>query len=140
MRKPPHFHYPFSKLYGILIDGIFGRNFLEFPVGTACIADVQFKGRGSDRNFAVCYFFSENILTFFFLHFKGRAKNVWESPAGCLMFSFTLQMEDGRKVPLLQYIVSLAVTEAIKECCQVKVSSTPFSVVVLSSQNGGKLV
>lgn len=56
------------------------------------------------------------------------------------MFSFTLQMEDGRKVPLLQYIVSLAVTEAIKECCQVKVSSTPFSVVVLSSQNGGKLV
>ncbi|RWW13282.1 hypothetical protein GW17_00023019, partial [Ensete ventricosum] len=27
-------------------------------------------------------------------------------------------MEDGRKLPLLQYVVSLAVTEAIKELCQ----------------------
>jgi biotin--protein ligase len=42
---------------------------------------------------------------------------VWESPAGCLMFSFTIQMEDGRVVPLLQYVVSLAVTEAIKDVC-----------------------
>ncbi|RRT47099.1 hypothetical protein B296_00039464 [Ensete ventricosum] len=49
---------------------------------------------------------------------EGRAKNVWESPMGCLLFSFTLQMEDGRKLPLLQYVVSLAVTEAIKELCQ----------------------
>lgn len=54
---------------------------------------------------------------------EGRAKNVWESPMGCLLFSFTLQMEDGRKLPLLQYVVSLAVTEAIKELCQTNVSS-----------------
>ncbi|PKU69553.1 biotin--protein ligase 2 [Dendrobium catenatum] len=74
---------------------VVSKNFCEFPVGTACITDFQYKG-------------------------KGRAKNVWESPAGCLMFSFTLQMEDGRKVPLVQYIVSLAVTEAIKESCQAK--------------------
>lgn len=53
--------------------------------------------------------------------FEGRAKNVWESPIGCLLFSFTLQMEDGRKLPLLQYVVSLAVTEAIKTLCQKKV-------------------
>ncbi|KAJ6405263.1 hypothetical protein OIU84_013269, partial [Salix udensis] len=33
------------------------------------------------------------------------------------MFSFTVQMEDGRVVPLLQYVVSLAVTEAIKDVC-----------------------
>lgn len=38
------------------------------------------------------------------------------------MFSFTLQMEDGRVVPLLQYVVSLAVTEAIKDLCQLYVS------------------
>ncbi|XP_020598921.1 biotin--protein ligase 1, chloroplastic-like isoform X2 [Phalaenopsis equestris] len=74
---------------------VVSKNFCDFPVGTACISDVQYKGRG-------------------------RSKNVWESPAGCLMFSFTLQMEDGRKVPLLQYIVSLAVTEAIKQSCQAK--------------------
>ncbi|CAL9040169.1 unnamed protein product [Musa banksii] len=69
------------------------KNFGELPVGTVCVTDVQIKGRG-------------------------RAKNVWESPMGCLLFSFTLQMEDGRKLPLLQYVVSLAVTEAIKELCQ----------------------
>ncbi|KAL0912326.1 hypothetical protein M5K25_018290 [Dendrobium thyrsiflorum] len=74
---------------------VVSKNFCEFPVGTACITDFQYKGRG-------------------------RAKNVWESPTGCLMFSFTLQMEDGRKVPLVQYIASLAVTEAIKESCQAK--------------------
>lgn len=52
----------------------------------------------------------------------GRSKNVWESPKGCLMFSFTIQMEDGRVVPLLQYVVSLAVTEAVKDICQQNVS------------------
>ncbi|XP_078444546.1 biotin--protein ligase 2-like [Wolffia australiana] len=71
------------------------QNFLEIPLGSVCVADLQSKGRG-------------------------RTKNVWESPAGCLMFSFTLEMEDGRVVPLLQYVVSLAVTEAIKEVCRGK--------------------
>ncbi|GAV76219.1 BPL_C domain-containing protein/BPL_LplA_LipB domain-containing protein [Cephalotus follicularis] len=69
------------------------NNFLELPIGAVCIADVQFKGRG-------------------------RSKNAWESPIGCLMFSFTLQMEDGRVVPLIQYVVSLAMTEAIKDVCK----------------------
>ncbi|KAG2709111.1 hypothetical protein I3760_05G224100 [Carya illinoinensis] len=67
-------------------------NFGELPIGTVCVADVQSKGRG-------------------------RSKNVWDSPIGCLMFSFTVQMEDGRTVPLLQYVVSLAITEAVKDVC-----------------------
>lgn len=71
---------------------VVSNNFGELPIGTVCVADVQYKGRG-------------------------RSKNVWESPKGCLMFSFTIQMEDGRVVPLLQYVVSLAVTEAIKDVC-----------------------
>ncbi|RZC06887.1 biotin--protein ligase 1, chloroplastic-like isoform X2 [Glycine soja] len=71
---------------------IVSHNFCELPIGTVCIADVQTKGRG-------------------------RSKNVWESPLGCLMFSFTMQMEDGRVVPLVQYVVSLAMTEAIKDIC-----------------------
>ena len=54
--------------------------------------------------------------------FTGRTKNVWESPKGGLLFSFTLQMEDGRVVPLVQYVVSLAVTEALKEICDKNVS------------------
>nr|BAD26236.1 putative holocarboxylase synthetase [Oryza sativa Japonica Group] len=73
----------------------FGRNFAKLPVGVVCVADVQFKGRG-------------------------RSKNVWESPPGCLMFSFTSQMEDARKLPLMQYVVCLAMTEAIKELCCAK--------------------
>lgn len=57
-----------------------------------------------------------------FTNFAGRSKNVWESPKGCLLFSFTLQMDDGRVVPLVQYVVSLAITEAIKDICDKKVS------------------
>ncbi|KAF5193934.1 Biotin--protein ligase [Thalictrum thalictroides] len=71
---------------------LISKNFSEIPVGSVCVADVQFKGRG-------------------------RSKNLWESPKGCLLFSFTLQMEDGRIVPLLQYVVCLAITEAIKDIC-----------------------
>ncbi|XP_003566181.1 biotin--protein ligase 2 [Brachypodium distachyon] len=66
------------------------QNFAKLPVGVVCVADVQFKGRG-------------------------RSKNVWESPPGCLMFSFTSQMSDARKLPLMQYVVCLAMAEAIKE-------------------------
>ncbi|GJS49066.1 biotin--protein ligase 2-like protein isoform X1 [Tanacetum coccineum] len=65
-------------------------NFREIPIGSVCIADVQFKGRG-------------------------RSQNVWESPKGSLLFSFTIEMEDGRVVPLVQYVVCLAMTEAIKD-------------------------
>ncbi|KAL6210316.1 hypothetical protein ACLB2K_015549 [Fragaria x ananassa] len=71
---------------------VVSQNFCELPNGAVCVADVQFKGRG-------------------------RSKNVWESPKGCLLFSFNLLMEDGRVVPLIQYVVSLAVTEAIKDVC-----------------------
>ena len=37
------------------------------------------------------------------------------------MFSFTLQMADGRAVPFLQYVVSLAVIEGIESHCTSKV-------------------
>ncbi|KAL9266614.1 Biotin--protein ligase 1, chloroplastic-like protein [Drosera capensis] len=57
---------------------VVSKNFGVIPVGSVCVADVQFKGRG-------------------------RPKNVWDSCKGCLMFSFTIQMEDGRMVPLVQY-------------------------------------
>ncbi|KAK3019769.1 hypothetical protein RJ639_003756 [Escallonia herrerae] len=58
---------------------VVSQNFCELPIGAVCVADVQLKGRG-------------------------RSKNVWESPEGCLLFSFTIQMEDGRVVPLVQYV------------------------------------
>ncbi|CAH2043813.1 unnamed protein product [Thlaspi arvense] len=70
-------------------------NFSELPIGTVCVTDVQFKGRG-------------------------RSKNVWESPKGCLMYSFTLQVEDAKVVPLIQHVLSLAVTEAVKALCDKK--------------------
>ncbi|GJZ25534.1 biotin--protein ligase 2-like protein isoform X1 [Tanacetum coccineum] len=38
-----------------------------------------------------------------------------ESPKGSLLFSFTIEREDGRVVPLVQYVVCLAMTEAIKD-------------------------
>ncbi|XP_047338260.1 biotin--protein ligase 2-like isoform X2 [Impatiens glandulifera] len=71
---------------------VVSHNFSELPIGAVCVADFQSKGRG-------------------------RSKNVWESPKGCLLFSFTMQMEDGRIVPLVQYVASLSMTEAIKDIC-----------------------
>ncbi|XP_051123837.1 biotin--protein ligase 2-like [Andrographis paniculata] len=72
---------------------IVSNNFVELPVGAVCVADIQLKGRG-------------------------RSKNTWESPKGCLLFSFTLQMEDGRIVPHVQYVVCLAMAEAINDVCR----------------------
>lgn len=51
------------------------------------------------------------------------------------MFSFTVQMSDGRVVPFLQYVVSLAVVEGIEGHCMSKVRAHPlktarFSVVL----------
>ncbi|KAI5080778.1 hypothetical protein GOP47_0004553 [Adiantum capillus-veneris] len=64
------------------------QNFHAFPLGTVCVADTQVSG-------------------------KGRSSNVWESPKGCLMFSFTLQMDNGHMLPFLQYVVSIALVDAI---------------------------
>lgn len=64
-------------------------------------------------------YLGSDSVSYYFI-FLGRSKNTWESPRGCLMFSFSLQMEDGRVVPLLQYVVSLAVTEAIQSACKAK--------------------
>ncbi|KAG5245878.1 holocarboxylase synthetase family protein [Salix suchowensis] len=78
------------------------RNFGEFPIVTVCIADVQYEG-------------------------LGRSKNVRESPAGCLVFPFTIQMDDGQVVPLLQYVVSLAVTGAVQDPCDQNVIRIKWS-------------
>ena len=67
-------------------------------------------------------YFVVRIRSLWFL--SGRSKNVWESPKGCLLFSFTLQMEDGRVMPQIQYVVSLAVTEAIKDVCDRNVGAS----------------
>lgn len=71
---------------------ILSQNFRALPLGTVCVADVQYQG-------------------------KGRGGNVWESPKGCLMFSLTLQLEDGRTLPFLQYVVSLGVVEGFEVYC-----------------------
>ncbi|KAL3693520.1 hypothetical protein R1sor_007171 [Riccia sorocarpa] len=75
---------------------LLSQNFHTFPQGTICIAGAQLQG-------------------------KGRAGNVWESPKGCLMFSFTIKMTSGRLLPFLQYVVSLAVIEGLEEACNTKV-------------------
>jgi hypothetical protein len=45
---------------------------------------------------------------------KGRGGNVWTSPAGCLLFSFTCQVTDGSTLPFLQYVVALSLVQAIQ--------------------------
>ena len=45
----------------------------------------------------------------------GRGGNRWESPDGCLMFSVCKQLAiPGHRLPFVQYIVSLAVVQAVQ--------------------------
>lgn len=45
---------------------------------------------------------------------RGRGGNIWESPDGCLMFSISLKYSgDGKTLPFVQYVVSLAIVETI---------------------------
>ena len=61
----------------------------EVPPGTVCIADRQTAG-------------------------KGRGCNVWYSPPGCLLFTFTFTTTDGKNLPFAQYLLSLALVQAIQ--------------------------
>lgn len=67
------------------------ENSAVLPEGTVCVADQQVSGRG-------------------------RGSNEWASPPGCLMFTFLGSTTDGRTLPLIQYIVCIAIIKAIKSC------------------------
>lgn len=45
---------------------------------------------------------------------KGRGKNLWISPPGCLCFSFKCQINIASQLPFVQYLVSLALVDAVK--------------------------
>jgi len=79
-------------LYGSTMDSTqtFVMNALEnVDDGFTCLADVQTMG-------------------------KGRGGNTWTSPLGCLMCTFVTLFDDGRTLPFVQYLVSLAILRAIK--------------------------
>lgn len=65
------------------------RQLTHAPSGTLFIADKQVEG-------------------------KGRSGNTWESPAGCLMFSFKFTVTQASRLPFLQYLVSLDLVRAIR--------------------------
>ncbi|CAI5486941.1 unnamed protein product [Closterium sp. Naga37s-1] len=75
-------------------------SFETLPIGTVCISRIQYSGRG-------------------------RGGNTWESPEGCLMFSLSLRWVDGRTLPLLQYVLSLAVVQAIEDMAKERGTSLP---------------
>lgn len=58
--------------------------------GILCVSDVQTSGRG-------------------------RGENRWTSPEGCLCFSFSTGLEEARLLPFFQYVVSIAMYQAISE-------------------------
>lgn len=67
------------------------ENTTKLPDGVVFVADKQYSG-------------------------KGRGGNVWESPSGCLMFSACCRLSiDGRNLPFVQYLVTLAVVDAVQD-------------------------
>jgi len=56
---------------------------------------------------------------------KGRGNNKWVCPLGSLLFSFKIRQSDGNKLPFLQYLIGIAMVEAIKShpsCKDIKVT------------------
>lgn len=45
---------------------------------------------------------------------RGRGENAWSSPIGCLMTSFQVVQTQGARLPMLQYLVALALVKAVK--------------------------
>ncbi|KAJ3300654.1 biotin holocarboxylase synthetase [Borealophlyctis nickersoniae] len=45
---------------------------------------------------------------------RGRGRNSWISQSGCLMFTLSLHHRDARSVVFIQYLVGLAIVEAIR--------------------------
>ena len=64
-------------------------SFRGFQNGLVCIADKQTAGRG-------------------------RNTNKWNSPYGCLMFSFKTQITNQRDLPMVQYLATLVMCNSLE--------------------------
>ncbi|KYQ91517.1 biotin--[acetyl-CoA-carboxylase] ligase 3 [Tieghemostelium lacteum] len=51
---------------------------------------------------------------------RGRGQNKWESPIGCLLFSYKCKLTQGTLLPFLQYIAGIAMIRALKDLPQTK--------------------
>ena len=50
---------------------------------------------------------------------RGRGGNAWTSPPGCLTFSLLARHAEGRTLPFLQYVATMAAVEAIQDAARV---------------------
>ena len=80
-----HLH---SKYMGRTL--LYGDNFKDYQSGLVCSADKQNAGRG-------------------------RSSNKWDSPYGCLMFSFKTYITNGRDLPMLQYLTTLVMCNSLED-------------------------
>ncbi|KAK9816792.1 hypothetical protein WJX72_005169 [[Myrmecia] bisecta] len=80
------------------------ENAVRIPDGAVCVADKQVSG-------------------------KGRGQNVWESPPGCLMFSLSTRLAlPGERLPFLQYVMSLAIVQAMRGAAQEQLQGEDIDV------------
>lgn len=65
-------------------------NFRNYQSGLVCVADKQISGHG-------------------------RSTNKWDSPYGCLMFSFKTHITNPRDLPMLQYLTTLVMCNSLED-------------------------
>ena len=112
-------------------------NTISVPDGTLCTATRQVSGRGTCGSTQACC--SQTCMLHLTARLAGRGGNSWVSPDGCLMFSLCLHLEiegeqsslhtaapfpvssslrsicaTGTSVPYVQYLVSMAIVQAVK--------------------------
>lgn len=68
---------------------ILKERFRGIQSGLACVADKQTAGRG-------------------------RSTNKWNSPYGCLMFSFKTEITHQRDLPMVQYLATLVMCNSLE--------------------------
>lgn len=71
---------------------------------------------------------------------KGRGGNVWTSPPGCLMFSVAHRSSvSGQRLPFIQYLVTLAVVQAIHDYARTLLLRSNSTSTTKSNHNAALL-
>lgn len=78
-------------------------NLIDFPVNTLFIVDEQTEG-------------------------YGRGNTVWDSQLNSLMFSISLHIYDNKLLCTIQYIICIAVVNALENISQCKTNKIPFRI------------
>jgi hypothetical protein len=97
----------FSQFFSSLTSNSVGR-VLIFSEVLPSTQTLMFKEMESEQDGIVCVAARQRSG-------RGRGSNQWNSPEGCLTFSFSTSVTDAASLPFFQYLVSMAVYQTVSK-------------------------